>query len=71
MSSAVTPPIEPTPIAVPLDDYLMQVVQTLHTAVNQGMRRVADDPQGATQQITDAEEIIDIIMAGDVKEWVG
>jgi hypothetical protein len=69
--STVTPPIEPTPIAVPLDDYLMQVVQTLHTAVNQGMRRLADNPQGATQQIKDAEEMIDIIMAGDVKEWLG
>ena len=69
--STVTPPIEPTQIAVPLDDYLMQVVQTLHTAVNQGMRRLADNPQGATQQINDAEEIIDIIMAGNIKEWVG
>ena len=69
--STETPPIEPTPIAVPLDEYLMQVVQTLHTAVNQGMRRVSDDPQGATQQIKDAEEMIDIIMAGDVKEWLG
>ena len=66
-----TPPIEPTPIAVPLDDYLMQVVQTLHTAVNQGMRRLADDPQGATKQVQDCEEIIDIIMAGDVTEWIG
>jgi hypothetical protein len=71
MSSTETPPIEPTPLAAPLDDYLMQVVQTLHTAVNQGMRRVADDAQGATRQIEDAEEIIDIIMAGNVKEWVG
>jgi hypothetical protein len=69
--STVTPPIEPTQIAAPLDDYLMQVVQTLHTAVNQGMRRLADNPQGATQQINDAEEMIDIIMAGDVKEWLG
>jgi hypothetical protein len=71
VSNPAPPPIQPTPIAAPLDDYLMQVVQTLHTAVNQGMRRVADDPQGATQQVNDCEEIIDIIMAGDVKEWVG
>ena len=68
---ATTPSLEPTPIAAPLDDYLMQVVQTLHTAVNQGMRRVADDPQGATKQIEDAEEIVDIIMAGNIKEWIG
>jgi hypothetical protein len=60
----------PTPIAEPLDDYLRQVVQTLHTAVNQGMRRAADDPHAATPQITDCEDILSVIMAGDVKEWI-
>jgi hypothetical protein len=63
--------IEATEIAAPLDDYLMQVVQTLHTAVNQGMRRVNDDPQGANKPIHDCEEMLDIIMAGNVKEWIG
>jgi hypothetical protein len=60
----------PTAIAAPLDDYLREVVQTLHAAVNQGMRRAADDPQAATPQITDCEEILSVIMAGDVKEWL-
>jgi hypothetical protein len=63
--------IAPTPIAAPLDDYLREVVQTLHTAVNQGMRKAADDPKAATPQIADCEEIISVIMAGDVKDWVG
>ena len=63
--------IEPTPLSQPLDDYLREVVQTLHTAVNQGMRRAADDPHAATPQITDCEEIIGAIMSGDVKEWLG
>ena len=71
MSSAATPPIQPTPIAVPLDDYLREVVQTLHAAVNQGMRRMGDGEQAAAKQIQDCEEIIDIIMAGHVKEWIG
>jgi hypothetical protein len=60
----------PTAIAAPLDDYLREVVQTLHAAVNQGMRRAADDPQAATPKITDCEEILSVIMAGDVKEWL-
>jgi hypothetical protein len=60
----------PTAIAAPLDDYLREVVQTLQAAVNQGMRRAADDPQAATPQITDCEEILSVIMAGDVKEWL-
>lgn len=71
MSSTIEPPIQPTTVAAPLDEYLMQVVQTLQTAVNQGMRRAADDPQGAAKPIEDCEEILDIIMAGNVKEWVG
>jgi hypothetical protein len=62
--------ITPTPIAAPLDDYLREVVQTLHTAVNQGMRKAADDPKAATPQIADCEEIIGVIMAGDVSEWL-
>jgi hypothetical protein len=63
--------IDPTPLSAPLDDYLREVVQTLHTAVSQGMRRAADDPKAASPQIADCEEIIGVIMAGDVKEWLG
>jgi len=63
--------LAPTRLAVPLDDYLREVVQTLHTAVNQGMRRAADDPQAANPQIADCEEILTVIMAGDVKTWLG
>ncbi len=71
MSSTAPAPIQPTPIAAPLDDYLREVVQTLHAAVNQGMRRAADDPQGAAKPVADCEEILSIIMAGNVKEWIG
>ena len=63
--------ITPTPLAAPLDDYLREVVQTLQTAVTQGMRRAADDPNAATRQVADCEEILSVIMAGDVKEWLG
>ena len=63
--------ITPTPLAEPLDDYLREVVQTLHAAVNQGMRHAAEDAHAASEQIADCEEIIDVIMAGDVKEWLG
>ena len=61
----------PTAIAQPLDDYLREVVQTLHSAVSQGMRRAADDPHAATPQITDCQDILTVIMAGDVAEWLG
>ncbi len=61
----------PTTIAAPLDDYLREVVQTLHTAVAQGMRRAAADPSAATPQIMDCQEILGVIMAGEVAEWLG
>jgi hypothetical protein len=63
--------LTPTRLAVPLDDYLREVVQTLQAAVSQGMRRAADDPQAANPQIADCEEILTVIMAGDVNTWLG
>ncbi len=63
--------MHPTEIAEPLDDYLREVVQTLHTAVNQGMRRAADDPRAATRQIEDCQEILSVILAGQVTDWLG
>ena len=66
----MTEAIAPTTIAAPLDDYLREVVQTLQAAVSQGMRRAADDPHAATPQIADCEEIIGVIMAGDVRAWL-
>ena len=57
--------------AAALDDYLREVVQTLHTAVNQGIRRAAENPDSARAQIADCEEILSVIMAGQVNEWLG
>ena len=57
-------------IAEPLDDYLREVVQTLHAAVNQGMRRAADDPRAATRQIEDCTDILHEIMQGNVADWL-
>ena len=62
--------LTPTPIAEPLDDYLREVVQTLRTAVDQGMRRAANDPKAATPQIQDVTEIIGVIMQGNVRDWL-
>ena len=65
------PTMTPTPIAQPLDDYLREVVQTLHTVVNQGMRRAADDPRAPNPRIADCQEILGVIMAGDIHDWLG
>lgn len=60
----------PTPIAEPLDAYLREVVQTLQAAVTQGMRRAAEDPRAAAPQIADCEEILSVIMSGNVTDWI-
>jgi len=60
----------PTPIAEPLDAYLREVVQTLQAAVTQGMRRAAENPAAASQQIADCEDILSVIMSGNVQDWI-
>ena len=63
--------LTPTPLAQPLDDYLRQVVQTLHEAVSQAMRHRGESPAAAAQPIADCREILSTIMAGDVHTWLG
>ena len=68
---ATPAPVAPTPIAAPLDEFLREVVQTLHAAVNQGIQRGQDDLQAAEKAIEDCTEIIGVIMSGNVQEWIG
>lgn len=62
--------VEPTPIAEPLDDFLREVVQTLHSAVNQGIQAAQDDSQAAEKIINDCGEMLGVIMEGNVQEWI-
>ena len=61
----------PQPVAniEALDEHLMEVVRALHGAVKQGMSH-KDDPKLMDQAIKDSKEILDVIMAGNVKEWL-
>jgi len=52
-----------------LDEHLMEVVRALHGAVKQGLSH-KDDPRIMDQAIRDSKEILDVIMAGNVKEWL-
>lgn len=52
-----------------LDEHLLEVVRALHGAVKQGVSHT-DDPQVVDQAIEDCKEILDVILAGDVKEWL-
>ncbi len=60
---------DPVPIVEPLDEHLLEVVRALHGAVKQGVSHT-DDPKIVDKAIADCKEILDVIMAGNVKEWL-
>lgn len=58
-----------TPNTEKLDEHLLEVVRALHGAVKQGVSHT-DDPKIVDTAIKDCKEILDEIMAGQVKEWL-
>jgi hypothetical protein len=60
---------DPVPITEPLDEHLLEVVRALHGAVKQGVSHT-DDPKVVDKAIADCKEILDVIMAGNVNEWL-
>jgi hypothetical protein len=52
-----------------LDEQLKAVVQALQGAVKQGIPHVKE-PQVVDKAIADCKEILDEIIAGNVKEWL-
>ena len=57
------------PNAEKLDEQLLEVVRALHGAVKQGVSH-SNEPQVMDKAITDCKEILDVIMAGKVQEWL-
>jgi len=52
-----------------LDEHLLEVVRALHAAVKQGVSH-KDDPKIMATAIKDCKEILDVIMEGNVQEWL-
>ena len=52
-----------------IDEHLLAVVRALHGAVKQGVSH-ANDPKVMDNAINDCKEILDVILAGNVKEWL-
>lgn len=57
------------PHTVELDEHLKEVVQALHGAVNWAMPHV-DDPKIVDKAIRDCKEILDVVLEGNVSEWL-
>lgn len=60
---------ETAPHMEELDAHLQEVVRALHGAVKQGVSH-SDDPKVIDRAITDCKEILEVIMAGRVEEWL-
>jgi hypothetical protein len=52
-----------------LDEHLLEIVRALHGAVKQGVSH-SNDPTVMDNAIGDCKEILDVIMAGNVSEWL-
>jgi hypothetical protein len=53
-----------------LDEHLKTVIQALHGAVNRAMPHVKDDPKLVDKAILDCKEILDVVIEGNVSEWL-
>ncbi len=53
-----------------LDEQFKEFIQALKGAVNSAMPHLKDDPQTVDKAISDCKEILDVVLEGNVKEWV-
>ena len=60
---------EVAPNSEQLDAHLLEVVRALHGAVKQGVSHT-NDAKVMDKAIADCKEILGVIMAGEVKEWL-
>jgi hypothetical protein len=61
--------MEPVANIEKLDEHLKEVVQALHGAVGWAMSH-QKEPELVDKAIHDCEEILDVVMEGNVKEWI-
>lgn len=57
---------QPAPNTEKIDEHLQEVIRAVHAAVKQGIT----DPKIADKAIQDCKEILEVIMEGNVSEWI-
>jgi hypothetical protein len=62
--------MEAAPNTDALDQQFKEFIQALKGAVNSAMPHLKDDPKVVDKAITDCKEILDVVMEGNVKEWL-
>ena len=54
-----------------LDDHLKEMILALHAAVSRALPHVNDDPALVDQALRDCEDILEVVLEGNVVEWLG
>jgi phage shock protein A len=62
--------MQPAPNTEALDQQFKEFIQALKSAVSSAMPHLKDDPKIVDQAIADCKEILDVVMEGNVKEWL-
>ena len=53
-----------------LDQQFKEFIQALKSAVSSAMPHLKDDPKAVDKAITDCKEILEVVLQGNVKEWL-
>lgn len=62
--------MQPAPNTEALDQQMKEFIQAIQNAVARAMPHVKDDPDLVDKAIADCKEILDVVMEGNVKEWL-
>jgi hypothetical protein len=62
--------MQPAPNTDALDQQFKDFIQAIKQAVGTGIPHLKDDPKIVDQSIADCKEILDVVMEGNVKEWL-
>ena len=62
--------MEPAANTDALDQQFKEFIQGIKKAVGAGLPHLKDDPKIVDQSIADCMEILDVVMEGNVKEWL-
>jgi len=62
--------MEAAPNTEAIDQQFKEFIQGLKKAVGAGIPHLKDDQKIVDQAIADCQEILDVVMEGNVKEWI-
>jgi hypothetical protein len=62
--------MEPAQNTDALEQQFLEFIQAIKKAVGTGIPHLKDDAKIVDQSIADCKEILDVVMEGDVKQWL-